>query len=567
MATILVVDDNAVNRSLLTTILGYGGHKLLEADNGAEALAKAQSEPLDLVITDILMPQMDGYELVGHLRKLENAKNTPIIFYSAMYLEKEARSLADACGISKVLCKPAEPEQILREVEEALASKQPAELPTDHGESHAAVVRILNDKLYRKVEEVENANRTLQRVILERERAEAEAAEYREARLKMKGEFLSHVSHELRSPLTVVHQFTTILLDGLAGNLNFRQREYLEIALRNADQLKYMINDLLEASRADTGKLTFKPSVVLAMESISQVVRSQAGTARQKQIILKSQIVGDLPAVYADPVRVCQILTNLLDNALKFSPPDSVVNVRAEVLPEEPEFVRISVSDQGCGIDPEHAERVFDRLYQVKDAVKASRQGLGLGLYICREILNMHGGGIWVESKRMTGTTIHFTLPVYALANLIAPAVVKGGELASSVVLLTIQFHPGAPGETAGDRERALGKARQVVQRCILPDVDVLLPVQSCEGSDLFAIVARTDQRGADAMLARFREQLAGCRELQERGVHYSMNSEVLNLGPLKDWSPEKYIAEVTATIKDKLKITTTKGVVLSHAK
>ncbi len=113
MATILVVDDNALNRSVLTTLLGYKGHRLLEATNGEEAITSVAAETPELIITDILMPHMDGYELVQKLRGLELSKKVPVIFYSATYLE-EAQALARACGVSRVICKPAEPEHILR---------------------------------------------------------------------------------------------------------------------------------------------------------------------------------------------------------------------------------------------------------------------------------------------------------------------------------------------------------------------------------------------------------------------------------------------------------------------
>jgi|HubBroStandDraft_6_1064221.scaffolds.fasta_scaffold217090_2 CheY-like chemotaxis protein len=114
MATILVVDDKPLNRSLLTTLLSYGGHRLLEASNGFEAIERALAETPDLTITDILMPEMDGYQLVRKLREAEGPKKSKFIFYSATYLESEALTLARACGVSHVICKPPEPELILR---------------------------------------------------------------------------------------------------------------------------------------------------------------------------------------------------------------------------------------------------------------------------------------------------------------------------------------------------------------------------------------------------------------------------------------------------------------------
>jgi signal transduction histidine kinase len=584
MATILVVDDKPLNRSLLTTLLGYRGHHLVEASNGFEAIERAVVEHPDLTITDILMPEMDGYQLVRKLREVEGAKQSKFIFYSATYLEGEAQALARACGVSHVICKPAEPELILRIVDEVLASgqstRQSAESsPGLEAANHAEAIRVLNDKLYRKVEEVEelnctlekriaertqeleNSNRDLKKEMLERQKAEQDAAQSREERLKMKGEFLSHVSHELRSPLSVVYQFTTILLDGLGGALNPNQREYLDIMLRNVNQLKYMIDDLLEASRAETSKLTIRRSSISVAEVVAQAVQSHAGAAKEKEIVLKIDSGGELPPVYADPARVCQVLTNLLDNAIKFSPPNTGITVRMEIFADDPNFLLVSVADCGCGIEPQDAERVFERLYQVKGAMHATRRGLGLGLYICKELIDLHGGGIWVDSKRKAGTTFHFTLPIFTIMNLIAPIVVKDGRLAASLILLTVEVCSTTRLQAERDHERMLHKIHQILERCMLPDLDVLLPMQSNAASDLFNVVARTDQHGSEVMLSRFRDQLAGSRELKAAGVSYSIASEFIDLGDLwKELPLEKCVERVAADLKERLRMKITKG-------
>ena len=547
MATILVVDDNAVNRSVLTTLLGYQGHRLLEAAGGFEAIEKAAAEHPDLIITDILMPQMDGYELVQRLRALES--QAPVIFYSATYLQGEAQALARACGVSMVICKPAEPEEILRVVEDALAAGQPERTSgTVESANVVAAIRILNGKLYQKVAEVQQlndtletrvaertrdlqrSNVTLQNEIMERQKAENDAAQSREDRLKMKGEFLSHVSHELRSPLAVVHQFTTILLDGLGGALTKDQKEYLSISLRNVNQLKCMIDDLLEASRADAAKLTVRRSSISLCGVVAQALASQAIAAKQKTIALKNDSIKEVPQVYADPARILQVLANLLDNAIKFSQPNTTVTVRAEIFEEDPAFLLVSVADCGCGIDPEHAERVFDRLYQVKNSLTESRKGLGLGLYICKELIALQGGGIWVNTKREAGTTFHFTLPIFTIKALIAPVILNEGQPVHTLVLLTVEVRAATQAQLERDHERMLQQVYQVLERSMLPDLDVLLPVQSRAGADFFHIVARTDQRGSEVMVARFREQLSRCRELTAAGLQCAVSSEILVL-------------------------------------
>ena len=580
MATILVVDDNALNRSVLTTLLAYRGHRMVEAADGHEAIERTLVERPDLVITDILMPNMDGYQLVQKLKALGDRKPRQIIFYSATYLEEEAQALAQACGVSRVICKPAEPEHILKVVDEALAREQDIAPPNPKAFHQDDAIRVLNNKLYRKVVEVEElnaalekrvaerthtleeANRALKDEILERHKAEDDAAQSRDERLKMKGEFLSHVSHELRSPLAVVHQFTTILLDGLAGSLSTSQKEYLEISLRNVNQLKYMIDDLLEASRADTAKLAVRRSTVSIADLVTQIARSQAAAAKEKIITLKVESPDQIPPVYADPARVLQVLTNLLDNAFKFSPSNTTVTLRTEVFADDPAFVLVSIADNGCGIDPEHAGRVFDRLYQVKNTNSTSRSGLGLGLYICKELISLQGGAIWVNPKRTAGTTFHFTLPIFTIQALIAPVVIKDGKFASAISLLTVEVRPRTKGQTERVRERVLRQIQQILERSMLSDLDVLLPMQSRADVDLFHIVARTDEHGSDVMVSRFREQLSGSKELKRADVDYSISSQVIcATDEFMKLSPDRFITWLAAGIKERLKIKISEGV------
>jgi PAS domain S-box-containing protein len=165
MAIILIVDDRPANREYLVTLLGYGGHRLLEAADGAEGLALARAERPDLVIADILMPTMDGYEFVRQLRADPAVAGTPVIFYTAHYLEREARALADACGVSHILSKPAQPETVLRTVDAALGmAPPPAPAPAaeDFDREH---LRLLTDKLSQKVDELRRANERLSALV------------------------------------------------------------------------------------------------------------------------------------------------------------------------------------------------------------------------------------------------------------------------------------------------------------------------------------------------------------------------------------------------------------------
>src|SRR5437879_1393101 len=149
MATILIVDDRPTNRQFLLTLLGYDGHRLLEAANGAEALERARAEHPDLVITDILMPTMDGYEFVGHMKADPDLAPIPVIFYTATYSEPQARALADSCGVRIVLPKPCDPERILAAVNEALGTtgSAPASAAATQDARRAGEPHRVDDKL------------------------------------------------------------------------------------------------------------------------------------------------------------------------------------------------------------------------------------------------------------------------------------------------------------------------------------------------------------------------------------------------------------------------------------
>lgn len=260
--------------------------------------------------------------------------------------------------------------------------------------SQAAVAyenAVLTERLQRNAEELDRTGRE---------------------QLEMKDQFISHVSHELRSPLSAVHQFTTILLDGLAGELNSEQREYLEITLRNSLQLRDMIGDLLEVTRAQSGKLTIEAQPTSLCDLFEPMIKTYERRAAEKGIAFRITCPSELPLVQADPNRIGQVFSNLLDNALKFTSYGAIsVSGHRD---EDDKFVRIAVADTGCGISADSLPRIFDRLYQSPNTLESSRKGLGLGLHICRYLVELHGGRIWVESKEGEGATVFFTVPMGA---------------------------------------------------------------------------------------------------------------------------------------------------------
>jgi two-component system NtrC family sensor kinase len=226
---------------------------------------------------------------------------------------------------------------------------------------------------------------------------------------RLKTDFISTVSHELRTPLTSIKGFIKLILVEELGPITPQQRECLSVADQEADHLTHLVNDLLDSSRIEAGRLhftwtSFTPSILIAQ--VLQTLRPQAG---ERRLHLDGEVPAALPHIRGDRQRVIQILTNLVENALKFTPPGGHVRVRARV---EGTMLMISVSDTGVGIPAHALSRVFDRFYQVTGDTGRSRSGTGLGLAIAKQLVELHGGRIWVVSKPGNGTTFTFTLPL-----------------------------------------------------------------------------------------------------------------------------------------------------------
>jgi len=317
-------------------------------------------------------------------------------------------------------------------------------------------------------------------------------------------QFLAHVSHELRTPLTALYFFITNLLDGLVGDLTAEQREHLEFSLDNVQQLKDMVGDLVDVSRIETLKLAVHPQHTPVSILIAEALRTCQASAELKSIRLLAEIAPSLPCAWADSSRVLQVLVNLISNATKFTSNNGTVTVRERVFAEDSSFLCLSVADTGCGISPENLGMIFDRLSQVKSA-ESSRRGLGLGLFISRELVLQQGGRIWVESQVGHGSTFYFTLPVFSLPKLCDSIFTPTNLAVGCVALISIDL----PTINGALEAQGLAGIRRALESCILADRDLLLPAMTDAGAgETFFIVACTDANGAEAMTGRFRKVL-----------------------------------------------------------
>jgi len=367
-------------------------------------------------------------------------------------------------------------------------------------------------------------NRALPRALrhaIERHRMQTETELIRTHQMQFKDEFLSHVSHELRSPLMAIRQFVTILNDGLAGELNSEQQEYLGIVLRNVKQLHSMINDLFEVSGVQAGKLRIELQCTSISDAIGYVVNTLHEAAAAKGITLSADISRQLPSVCADPIRVRQILVILVDNAIKFTPPNGAVKIQARIFEEDPNFLLLEVSDSGFGISPDMTEKIFERLYQAPDPASACRKGLGLGLYICKNLVTRQSGKIWANSVPGQGATFSATLPIFSLPSLLAPAFGTEKRTERPITLVVTEIGSQTGWLSDGVRTEQSHGVRNILQQCLHSDVDILLPKMGSAGSvELFFIVAITDRIGGEAISKRIREQLD--EHIQQAGLTVS---------------------------------------------
>jgi hypothetical protein len=291
----------------------------------------------------------------------------------------------------------------------------------------------------------------------------------------------------------------------------------MKTILKSVNQLHAMIRDLLEAARAESGKMRVEPRCISLSELVYQAIAMLRPPADEKHIGLEVGLDQRLPLLLADPDRVLEVLINLIDNAIKFTPNDGAVMVQANMVDADPGSVYVSVSDTGRGITPEAKNLIFERLYQDPDSVDNNRSGLGLGLFICKEIVRLHEGRIWVSSEPGQGSTFTFTLPAYSLAKLLAPVVTYQERLRPAFVLVRVELLPNAnpPG---GSWKEIWQGCLEILRRCVYLDKDLVLPPMGTSGnSEAFFVVASTDLQRSGIMTTRIREQLERIDHLKEK--------------------------------------------------
>jgi len=374
----------------------------------------------------------------------------------------------------------------------------------------------------------------------------------RQQQLQFKDQFFSHVSHQLRTPLTSIHQFVTILLDGVGGPVVPLQRKHLETALKSVTQLYAMIlyamiRDLLEAGKAESGQIHLEPRCIVISELIQQTIAMVRRTAREKQIGVEIAVDSRIPLIYADPDRILQVLVNLIDNAIKFTEPDGSIMVKASLVDADPNFVYVSVVDTGRGISAEAKLMIFERLYQDPNALDNNRKGLGLGLYIAKELVRLHGGRLWVSSEPGQGRIFSFTLPLFALSKLLFPVITDQACLRDPLALVRVEFRPLST-PSMWNWKDVCQRCLTTLGNCVFVDRELVLPAMADVGQ--FFIVSSVEEQGGQ-IVERIGKKLDACSDLRASGTFHLSVTTISPPARVPDQSVEELVQEVANRVTE----------------
>lgn len=411
---ILVVDDHATNRKLLRAQLEAEGHTVLEAVDGIQALRVLEREPVTAIISDILMPNMDGYRLCRAVRKSEKFGGLPFILYTSTYDSGPDRQLAQTVGADRYIVKPAPAPVILDALREAIAKAAQSQSALVQPEEESNVLQQYNEVLVQKLEErniqlhalVEKVSRAHDEILelnrnLER-RVAQRTAELEAANQELET-FSSSVAHDLRTPLRHVVGYSAMLIQEIEGQLSPKAMRYLEEITGASRRMGQLIEDLLRFSHIGRAE---RQEASVDLDGLLQACIGELEMAtRDRDVVWK---LAPLPAATGDSAMLKQVFANLLANAVKYTRPRSAAVIEIGSAGEENGQMIVLVRDNGVGFDMKHADqlfRPFQRLHSTDEF-----EGTGLGLAHVQRILARHGGRIWAEGKTGEGAAFYFTL-------------------------------------------------------------------------------------------------------------------------------------------------------------
>jgi signal transduction histidine kinase len=403
---ILSVDDNPTNRKLLRALLESEGHAIVDASDGVEALSVLESNEVDVVISDILMPNMDGYKLCYEIRHSERLGHLPFIAYTSTYISPSDERLALEVGADKYLRKPAQAQalvDLLYEFETDPVYRRRRSVPTEQ-EQHVmkAYSQVLVDKLQERNAELEVARVEIMKMNEDLERRVSERTAQLEIANQELEAFSHSAAHDLRAPLRTIEGNGFFLKEFLGAGADAEALDYIERIRSSAKRMNDLIDDLLKLSHVGRCDVSHeRVDLSLMAHSIANELRD-SDPAREVEFSIEPgmEARGDQPLL-----RIA--LTNLLGNAWKFTA--NVPSPRVEFRSSLDQGKRtLCVTDNGVGFNMAHVDKLFKPFERLHTQTKFP--GTGLGLTIVKRILDRHEGAIWIESAENVGTSVYFTL-------------------------------------------------------------------------------------------------------------------------------------------------------------
>lgn len=367
---ILVVDDVEQNVAVVSQILRTNGYGVMAAFNGETALRMLEKRIPHLILLDIMMPGMDGFEVCAKIKENENLSQIPIIFLSALS-DTDVKVKAFNTGGVDYISKPFQEAEVLARV----------------------AVHI-------KIARLEHEQRELIDQLSERN--------------EEKDRLMQIVSHDLRSPLGGIKGLSQILADGEEAEMPELVREFSEIIVQTSDTLLNLVNDLLDLAKIESGKQRVNLAEFDIIGTLQNAVKLQEKVAQSKGLqLIFEQTLATVPfQIVADEPKIMQVINNLLSNAIKFTPKGGSVALRVQ--PQNDDRLLIMVQDTGIGIPAEHLPRVFEKFGSHQRSGTSGEKGTGLGMTIVKRFVELHGGTIDVESEQGKGTSFTISLPIIA---------------------------------------------------------------------------------------------------------------------------------------------------------
>jgi signal transduction histidine kinase len=371
-ASILVVDDDPIVRSLMQATLRTDGFTVFEAADGVEGCRLYEEHLPDLMLVDLVMPRMDGYELCRVLRARPESAYVPIVV---------ATSLDDVPSIARAY---------------------------DAGATDFIPKPVNWLVLNHRVRYILRASRAFEELRRNQERLIA-AKEAAEAANRAKSEFLANMSHELRTPLNAIIGFSGMMSDRMFGPLDDKYAEYAGIIGDSGRHLLAIISDILDLSKADADRMMLAEERVEIEDVVELGSKIVEDMARRAQIKFVSEIEEKLPPLIGDPAKLTQILVNLLSNAVKFTPPGGQVRLR--VGQRAHRGITFQVEDTGVGMSPDQIPIALAPFGQISNSLTRRHDGVGLGLPLTKRLVELHGGTMELDSEPGKGTTASVHLP------------------------------------------------------------------------------------------------------------------------------------------------------------